>query len=268
LRFIENTVAASKMTPGKRDPADEGDRLRDLAHLASAVGHHVINAFSAAVSSAELIRTPGTTRNDPVELANLGTAIVETAIDASQVTRRLISWARQFTAIDTEFTGHPPELVDLNDLIKCVIESEAGRSNSRVTWSEELTSIPMIKGDRRQLRAMLVNLVQNARDAMPGGRGAIHFTTQSDARGMVFLTIRDSGCGMSPDVLRRATEPFFSTKPDQDGIGLTVAQGIWRRHHGSMAIESSPSQGTTIRLSVGPIAAEPAPSNPAVRPEA
>ncbi len=59
---------------------------------------------------------------------------------------------------------------------------------------------------------------------------------------------------MSPDVLRRATEPFFSTKPDRAGVGLTIAQGIWRRHRGSLSIDSQPGQGTTVRLSIGPIA--------------
>ena len=48
-----------------------------------------------------------------------------------------------------------------------------------------------------------------------------------------------------PGVLRRATEPFFSTKPDHAGVGLTIAQGIWRRHRGSLSIESQPGQGTT-----------------------
>ena len=245
------------MTPANNQPADDGDQLRDLAHLAAAVGHHVINAFSAAVSSAELIRTPGSARTDPAELATLGTAIVDTAIDASHVTRRLINWARRFTTVDAEFTGRPPETVDLIRLVKGVIESERSRPGCGVDFLEELAPIPTIPGDPRQLRSMLLNLVQNAREATPDEKGAIAFTTQTGPRGLVVVTIRDSGCGMSPEVLRRATEPFFSTKPDRSGIGLTVAQGIWRRHHGSMAIESIPGQGTTIRLSVGPFTPPP-----------
>jgi len=258
------------MTPGNNEPADDGDRLRDLAHLSAAVGHHVINAFSAAVSSAELIRAPGSTRTDPAELANLGTAIVETAIEASNVTRRLINWARRFTAIDAEFTGRPPETVDLNLLIKDVIASEQSRPDPRVGLVEELAPIPAISGDPIQLRSMLSNLVQNAREAIPDGRGTIGFATQTDPRGWVVVTIRDSGCGMSPEVLRRATEPFFSTKPGHGGIGLTVAQGIWRRYQGSMAIESVPGEGTTIRLSIGTFSPSsslsPENRNPGVRP--
>lgn len=185
---------------------------------------------------------------------------METAIDTSNVTRRLINWARRFTTVDSEFTGRSPQTVDLNNLIRGVIEWERSRSNPHVELVEELAPIAAISGDPLQLRAMLSNLVQNAREAMPAMGGTIGFTTQTDARGWVVVTIRDSGCGMSPETLRRTTKPFFSTKPDHGGIGLTVAQGIWRRHQGSMAIESIPGQGTTIRLSIGPFSPSSSPS--------
>jgi two-component system, NtrC family, sensor kinase len=257
LTQLEHIVATHTMTTGNNERADDGDRLRELAHLSSAVGHHVINAFSAAVSNAELIRTPGSTRTDPAELATLGTAIVETAIDASNVARRLINWARRVTAVDAEVTGRTPETVDMNELIADFIGSEKSGSDRRVELVLELGPIPAISGDREQLRTMLSNLIENAREAMPVGGGKIGFTTLTDDRGWVVISIRDSGCGMSPEVLRRATEPFFSTKPGRGGIGLTVAQGIWRRHHGSMAIDSVPGEGTTIRLSVVPLARSP-----------
>ncbi|MHB1560714.1 MAG: ATP-binding protein, partial [Isosphaeraceae bacterium] len=59
-----------------------------------------------------------------------------------------------------------------------------------------------------------------------------------------------SGSGMMPEVLKRATEPFFTTKPGRSGVGLTAAHGIWRRHRGAFSIESQPGAGTMIRLSV------------------
>ena len=100
---------------------------------------------------------------------------------------------------------------------------------------------------------MLGYLLQNAREALPDGAGTIEISTYIDPRNWLVLAIRDTGCGMSPDVLSRANEPFFSTKPDRDGVGLTIAQGIWRRHRGSLSIDSRPGLGTTIRLSIGPI---------------
>ncbi len=101
---------------------------------------------------------------------------------------------------------------------------------------------------------MLAYLLQNAREALPNGVGTIEVATAIDSRSWLVVAIRDTGCGMSPDVLRRATEPFFSTKPDRAGVGLTIAQGIWRRHRGSLSIESQPGHGTTVRLSIGPVA--------------
>ena len=74
----------------------------------------------------------------------------------------------------------------------------------------------------------------------------------TDSRDWVTLTIGDSGCGMSQEVQRRAGEPFFSTKEGHAGVGLTIAQLIWRKHRGAFSIESSPGGGTTVRLSILP----------------
>ena len=117
--------------------------------------------------------------------------------------------------------------------------------------------IPSIPGDQYQLRTMLARFVENAREALPEGCGTIEFSTHTDSRDWVILTIRDSGCGMSQEVQRRASEPFFSTKEDHAGVGLTIAQVIWRRHRGALSIESSPGAGND-GPAVDPAAARPA----------
>jgi signal transduction histidine kinase len=241
------------ITPGNHGNAPESDPLRDLGHLADSVAHHVINAFSAIVSNAELIRSRASAPVDPAMLEALGGSMIETALDASDVARRLIDWARRVTPLDAGQTAGEPAIVDLNHLIEQLIESERLAQRRGVDWVIELTPIPTIPGNAAQLRLMLSHLVQNALEALPSGRGVVTFSTVCDQERWVVLTIRDSGCGMTPEVLRRATEPFFSTKPDRSGIGLTIAQRIWRRHRGSFAIDSSPGQGTTIRLSIGPL---------------
>ncbi len=70
------------------------------------------------------------------------------------------------------------------------------------------------------------------------------------------MEIRDTGCGMTQEVLKRATEPFFTTKSGRSGVGLTAAHGIWRRHRGALSIESQPGEGTMIRLAVEAPAAQ------------
>ncbi len=242
------------MNGGTKETSDDAKKLRELAYLCSSVGHHEINAFSSVVSHAELIRVHCAGAPDSAELETSGAAIVETALEASKVARKLIEWARRAIAIagDQANPSGPP--VDLNSLIREKVESERAASSGRVDWVLTLGSIPPIPGDARALTAMLAYLLQNAREALPDGAGTIALSTCIDERNWLILAIKDTGCGMSPDVLKRATEPFFSTKPDREGVGLTIAQGIWRRHRGSLSIDSQPGLGTTLRLSIGPIA--------------
>ncbi len=238
-------------TPKNKGEAAENDRLTDLGHLSASVGHHVINGFSAVVSNAELIRSRAAGPIDPSELDALGRSMIETALDASQVARRLIDWARRITAVDSGQPGREPATVDLNQLIEEMIESEKSTGHTGVDWVLDLAPIPSIRGDAAQLRSMFGYLVQNACEALASGSGTVAFSTLCDPGSWVVIAIRDSGGGMTPEVLRRATEPFFSTKPGHSGIGLTIAQGIWRRHGGAFSIDSRPGQGTTIRLSIG-----------------
>jgi signal transduction histidine kinase len=240
------------MTPTRQTAADDRDRLIDLAHLSSAVGHCLINAFSASVSNAELIRSPASQATDPKEQALLASSIIDTAVSASQVARKLIDWARSVGAFELREPNGEPRTVDLNQLIAEVVETERGSGDRSIEWRVTPGVIPSIPGDEVQLRSMLARFVENAREALPGEGGTIEFTTVKDSRDWVIVTIRDSGCGMSPEVQRRATEPFFSTKPDHSGVGLTIAQVIWRRHRGALSIESRSGEGTTIRLSIWP----------------
>jgi two-component system, NtrC family, sensor kinase len=241
------------MNRGTTRSSDDAKKLGELGYLCSAVSHHVINAFSSIVSNAEFIRSQGEDNPDASELELSGSAIVETALDASKVARKLIDWARRATAVDGDQAGAESPTVDLDRLVRDELESERTTAPSRVDWVLNLGSVPPIPGNAGGLKAMLGYLLQNARESLPDGAGTIEVSTYIDPRNWLVLAIRDTGCGMSPDVLKRATEPFFSTKPDRSGVGLTIAQGVWRRHRGSLSIDSRPGLGTTIRLSIGPV---------------
>jgi two-component system, NtrC family, sensor kinase len=241
------------MNGGSAGSRDDAKKLSELGYLCSAVSHHVINSFSSIVSNAEFIRTQGGGVTDSAELETSGTAIIETALDASKVGRKLIDWARRAAAVESGQAGPESPVVDLNQLVREKLDSEMSVASDQVDWVLNLGSIPTIPGNSGGLGAMLGYLLQNAREALPGGAGTIEISSYIDPRYWLVLAIRDTGCGMSADILRRANEPFFSTKPDRDGVGLTIAQGIWRRHRGSLSIDSRPGLGTTIRLSIGPI---------------
>ncbi len=242
------------MTGATKTQRDDSETFNDLGHLSAAVGHHVINAFSAVVSNAEMIRSRSTLGGaNQTEFQVLATSIVEAALSASQVARHLIDWTRKLTAIEPQLPGSPPPWVDINRLIQEVVDFERANNPAKVEWVLDLGPVPPIIGDCFQLRSMFDHLIRYACEALPKGSDRVSFTTLVDHRNWLVIEVGDSGCGMSPETLKRATEPFFSTKSGHAGVGLTIAQAIWRRHRGAVSIESTLGQGTIIRLAVGPI---------------
>ena len=234
-----------------RDIAQVYEKLTDLGHLAGGVGHHVINAFSAIVSNAELLRlkSPSKAGADPAALAE---TIIQTSLDAATVARRLIDYTRPLTTVESRDPAGQIVALALDRLAEDVVAVEKSRGRPGITWAAELQPVPPIIGHETQLRAMIGHLIANAYEAMPGEGGTIAISTSTDARGWVVLEIRDSGRGMEGEVLRQAVEPFFSTKPSHLGVGLSIANGIWRRHRGTLSIRSQPGEGTAVRLCVMP----------------
>jgi two-component system, NtrC family, sensor kinase len=105
-------------------------------------------------------------------------------------------------------------------------------------------STPPALADEAQLRQVFLNLLRNAREAMPGG-GQLTVSTRG-VEDAVEVAFRDAGPGMSEEVRQRIFEPFFSTKSQGTGLGLAVSQQILQAHGGSLTCHSSPGQGTTF----------------------
>jgi two-component system, NtrC family, sensor kinase len=226
------------------DPSEDPRPLNDLGHLSSAVGHHVINAFSAMVSNAEILRIR-MAMPPPVDPTILADLIITTAMEAASVARRLIDFTRPITNIGDD-------RLELDGLVAEFVDARRRESPRGVTWSANLSRVPPIRGQADQLREMLERIVSNSLEARAGPSIEIAFSTLLDARGWVVLEIRDSGRGMEPQVMDRAVEPFFTTKSGHIGVGLSIANGIWRRHKGTFSLRSMPGEGTVLRLCVDP----------------
>src|SRR3954447_10739010 len=160
------------------------ERLNDLGHLSAGVGHHVINAFSAIVSNAELLRLnpPLASVADPATLAD---TIIRTALEASTVARRLIDFTRPVTSIDPEQAAFEPSTIALDRLVQQVVDEEQVAGTPGVEWHTELGQIPTIRGHATQLCSMLRHLLDNSYQAMPGRKGTISLSTATDSRGWV-----------------------------------------------------------------------------------
>ena len=230
------------MHPTEPDP--DQNLLNDLAHLSSGVGHHVINAFSAVVSNCEILRLRLATPT-PVDPAAVAEMVINTALEASSVARRLIDYTRPITTIGEEGLA-------LNELVGQFVDRERVEGPPEVTWTTRLAPVPTIRGHAAHLRSMLKLFVANSYEARTRPELNIQVSTGLDPRGWVALEILDDGRGMTDAVRERAVEPFFTDKPGHIGVGLSIANGIWRRHRGTLSLKSAPGEGTTLRLCVDP----------------
>jgi signal transduction histidine kinase/CheY-like chemotaxis protein len=223
----------------------QGETLRALGELAGGAAHHLNNLLTIVVGRIQLLR-----RNVTDDRLLRPLEIVERAAkDGAEVVRRLQQFAGMRRAPD-------PRTVDLNQIVMDVLEmsrtrwQDAGRDpGTEITVESRLAALPEIPGDPTALREMLTNIVLNAIEALPrGGRIAVETSLADDA---VTVTVMDTGLGMPEDVRLRAHEPFFTTKGvKSQGLGLSVAFGITRRHGGELTIQSEPGEGTTVRVTL------------------
>jgi signal transduction histidine kinase len=144
------------------------------------------------------------------------------------------------------------EPTDLRTVIEdTLLLMEKELQKYRIAVDKRLDSVPMISAVASQLQRVLINLLVNARQAMPnGGIVTLNLSFEEDS-GSVTLAIRDTGQGISPEVLPRIFDPFFSTKSGPDssgkggsGLGLSACREIIEAHAGRIRVESTVGRGT------------------------
>jgi signal transduction histidine kinase len=219
-------------------------RLETVGRLVAGVAHDFNNLLTVIAGSADVIRNGLPAGHHLRETADL---IASTAQTASTVKRQLISFGRPA----------PPEpcAVDANAAIRAVERTLRRLTGERVAV-ELLTAqaLPLVLADPGQFDQVLLNLVVNARDAIPGD-GTITIRTAVAAAGegppgeFVALTVTDTGAGMSEEVRARVFDPFFTTKAERGtGLGLSTVRDIVRAAGGHVEVDSSPGWGTSVRV--------------------
>jgi len=247
------------------------DRLRALGQMASGIAHDVNNALSPVVGFAGLIlnQEPNLSASSKKHLNYIKTA----GEDVAHIVARLREFYRPRDQRDPLFP------VSLNKLALQVIEMTRprwrdipqGRGITVAMQTRLADGLPEVVGIESEIREALTNLILNAVDAMPQG-GKLMVRTRLGglaAEGPVLLEVIDSGVGMSEETLKRALEPFFSTKGKRGtGMGLPMVYGVMERHGGKIDIQSERGKGTTVSLSfaVRPATAPEAGPTPAVAP--
>ena len=215
------------------------DRLATIGQLSAGVAHELNEPLGNILAFAQLARKePDLPRQTARDLDK----IVTTSLHAREIIKKLMLFARQM----------PPRKsrVSLNALVEeglYFLESRCVKDG--VAIQRHLSPrLPDIVADPSQLNQVLVNLVVNAIQAMPGG-GVLKISTRElDDR--VVLCVEDNGVGMSSHVLKRIFVPFFTTKDIHEGtgLGLPVVHGIVTSHGGTIEVESVPGRGSKFEV--------------------
>ncbi len=231
-------------------------RMEALGQLAGGIAHDFNNVLQAVIGGLDLLRLRA---SQPDAVRTLAARTAEAAARGTAITGRLLAFARR-SDLQTVPIAPVPVLEGLRDMLAPTLGVGVSLQVAVVP------GVPDMLADRAQLETVLVNLAVNARDAMPEG-GTLRITartaaisgdppaepdTAADLRegNYVVLALEDTGTGMSAEVLARATEPFFTTKPlgQGTGLGLAMARGFAEQSGGALFLSSLEGRGTTVEL--------------------
>lgn len=269
-RDVTERENAQRELESAREALFQSQKLEAIGQLTGGIAHDFNNLLMAVMSSLDLLskRLPA----DP-GLERLLNNAIEGAQRGATLTQRMLAFARrQDLSLDT--VDIPQLLSGMSDLVQRSIGPEWPIS------TRFPLKLPPVRVDANQLEMALLNLIVNARDATPGGGPIVVSATAEDAKSKrgeplrpgsyVRLVVRDVGSGMDADTVRRATEPFFTTKGvgKGTGLGLPMVHGMAQQLGGTFEIESRLGSGTNAILWL-PVAQAPAASaEPAGKPDA
>lgn len=223
-------------------------KLESLGTLAGGIAHDMNNILGAVMGVASLVQEQH--REDPALAKDM-----DTLLRAAARGRDLVKGLTDFARKDVQ----EPRPVDLNQLITQEAELLRRTTRQKLEVALDLQSgLPPILGDPGSLSNALMNLCVNAVDAMPDG-GCLRLATRLLPSQEVEVAVADTGAGMAPEVLKRAMDPFFTTKPKGKGtgLGLALAYSIVKAHRGRMELHSEPGRGTQVRMHFPPMAVPP-----------
>ncbi len=254
VHAVGRDVTAEKEAAAALRTAEEqlrqAQKMEAVGQLTGGIAHDFNNLLTGIIGSLALLKKR-VAEGRAAETARYVAAATESAERAAALTQRLLAFARR-QPLD-------PRVVDVSGLIRSMEELLRRTLGEAITLSIEITpGLPATLCDPNQLENAILNLVINARDAMPGGgRLGIAAAPERLAAGeeappgeYVAIIVSDTGTGMPPAVAARAFDPFFTTKPTGQGtgLGLSMIYGFARQSGGAVTIRTAPGQGTAVRL--------------------
>jgi C4-dicarboxylate-specific signal transduction histidine kinase len=223
------------------------DRRAALGQLTASLAHELNQPLSAILRNAEAAGLLLDAGAAPQELREIVNDIRSSDRRAAEIIQRMRTLLQKH-----EFAEEPVELNDVVRETMAVIAPDASARDVRVQLALDKPASVLVSGDRIHLQQVLLNLVLNGIDSMAGTpeheRRLVVTTTARN--GDVELAVRDAGAGIADDVVPRLFEPFYSTKRDGMGMGLSVVRSIVEAHNGRIEAHNNGGRGATLRVTI------------------
>ena len=209
-----------------------------LEHIVSIIVHELRNPLSA-------MRTLVQGLEEEIDHVTLGRAYTGRLTREIDRLGRLLGSMAQVARL----RPRPPELLEIGPLLEQTAELfRPDFARRRIEIRVHVTArVAPVLADADEIAQVLVNLMNNAADAMPEG-GTIILRARLDPRGRTMIQVEDGGVGMNTDQLQSVMVPHRSSKPGGMGLGLIIVRNIVRHHGGRMRVTSAPSRGTTVSI--------------------
>ncbi len=228
------------------------DRLASVGTLAAGVAHEINNPLAFVISNLSFLTEELHAISALLpqgRLDELEEVLEETNEGVNRV-RLIVQDLKTFSRGDEE----QPTAVDLNRVINSALALARGELRHRATVVKDVNEVPLVEGSEARLGQVVLNLLINAAHAIPQGqpdKNEIRVSLRAE-NDHAIVEVKDTGCGMSAEVLSRIFDPFFTTKPVGvgTGLGLSICHGIITGFGGEISATSEPGKGSIFRISL------------------
>jgi two-component system, NtrC family, sensor kinase len=252
--ILTSTFMVNKIFQADREKAEtmvmveQNCQLASIGQLAAGVAHEINNPLALINETAgyvkDLFMIKQQYKNDEELLENID-SIIDAVDRCGTITRQLLGFARHFDV--------QTQPIDLKHMVTDVLNFHKKEAEYRnITIQVDIPeTIPLIETDRGKLQQIILNLVNNAFQAIDNGC-FLDIRAQMVAPERVCLFIRDNGCGISEEHLNKVFEPFFTTKKEGQGtgLGLSITYGLVKKLHGDIKVHSKTGEGTTFVITL------------------
>jgi len=243
---FEGTVKDITIRKAMENQLIQADKLASLGQLSAGVAHEINNPLGLILGYTQLVLKEA---NKGEQLHEDLKIIEKHTMNCKRIVEDLLKFSRSIDTIKSS--------ANINKLVSevlGVVKSNFELDNVHVV-EQLFQNMPSITVDSDKMRQVFMNILMNARQSIEGS-GTIKVSTSLSAENShVFISFKDTGCGIPNDIIHKIFDPFFTTKPTGmgTGLGLSVSYGIIQNHGGSIHVESTPNKGTIffIELPIG-----------------